>query len=59
MTGACDSEVQKSVEVPQDQYLDRVVDVPVVLQRHVRTTHTAQETVEVLQSLIEWLTWLW
>ena len=30
--------------------VDRVVDVPVVLQRQVRTTRTAQETVEVLQS---------
>merc|ERR1712013_650060 len=37
--------VQKMVEVPQVQYIDRVVDVPVVKQRHVPAIQKVQKTV--------------
>merc|ERR1712084_55842 len=40
---------QKTVEVPQVQYIDRVVDVPVVKQRHVPSVQKVQKTVEVPQ----------
>ena len=38
--------VQRTVEVPQVQYIDRVVDVPVVMQRQVPTIQTVQKTVD-------------
>ena len=41
--------VQKTVEVPQVQYIDKIVDVPVVAQRHVLTSQSVQKTVEVSQ----------
>merc|ERR1719356_2168210 len=37
--------VQKTVEVPQVQYIDRVVDVPVVKQRQVPSVQKIQKTV--------------
>jgi len=37
------------VEVPQVQYIDRVVDVPVVKQRQVPSVQKVQKTVEVPQ----------
>ena len=39
--------VEKTVEVPQMQYTDRIVGVPVVTQRRIPTVQTAQRTVEV------------
>ena len=36
-TGTCDSEVQKTVEVPQVQYFGRIVDVPVAIQQKAPT----------------------
>ena len=41
--------VEKTVEVPQVQYTDRIVGVPVVTQRRVPTIQTAQGTMEVPQ----------
>ena len=41
--------VQKTVEVPQVQYLDKTVDVPVVRQGQVPTVQAVQKTVEVPQ----------
>ena len=38
---------QKTVEVPQVQYSDRIVDMPVVVQRRVPTIQAAQKTEEV------------
>ena len=37
---------QKTMGVPQVQYIDQVVDLPVVTQRRIPTTQTAQRTVE-------------
>ena len=45
--------VQKTVEVPQGQHMDRIVDVTVVLQHQVPTSHTVQKTAEV--STVRWL----
>ena len=50
MTGACDSGVQKTTEILQVQYIHRIADVPVVMQRQVPTMQTVQETVEGPQS---------
>ena len=47
MTGACDSEVQKTVEISHVQHTYRIVDSPVVTQRQVPTIQTVQNTVEV------------
>ena len=44
--------VQKTMEVPQVQYIDKIVDVPVVAQRQVSTIQTVQRTVEVPQQRI-------
>ena len=41
--------VQKSVEVPQLQYEDQVVEVPVTKQVHVPLVETVQKSVEVPQ----------
>ena len=41
--------VQKTVEVPQVQYIDKNVDVPVVRQGQVPTVQAVQKTVEVPQ----------
>merc|ERR1712066_778885 len=41
--------IQKTVEVPQVQYVDRIVDVPVVKQRQVPAIQKLQKTVEVPQ----------
>ena len=35
--------VQKTVEVPRVQYIDKVADIPVDVQRQVSTIHTAQQ----------------
>ena len=43
--------VLKTVEAPQMQYIDRIVDLPVVMQRRVPTIQTAQRTVEVPQTI--------
>ena len=45
--GRAPREVQQ--EVPQVQYIDRIVDVPVLMQRQVPTIQTVQKTVEVIQ----------
>ena len=50
MTGACDSGVQKTAEIPQVQFIDRIADVPVVMQSQVPIIHTVQKTVEGPQS---------
>ena len=44
MTSACDSEVEKTVKIPQ--CIVRIVDVPVVMRRHEPTIQTVQKTVE-------------
>ena len=41
--------VQKTVEVPQVQYIDKTVDVPVVKQGQVHAVQAVQKTVEVPQ----------
>ena len=38
--------VQKTVEVPLTQFVDRVVDTPVLQQRQVRTVQMVQKTME-------------
>ena len=43
------SRVQKTGEVPQVQYNDKVVNVPVVMQRLDPTVQTVQKMVEVPQ----------
>ena len=50
MTGACDSGMQKTAEIPRVQHIHRIVDVPVVMQRQVPTIQTDRKTVEVHQS---------
>ena len=39
--------VQKTVEVPRVQYIDKVADIPVDMQRQVSTTQAAQDIEEV------------
>ena len=41
--------VQKTVEIPQVQFLDKVVDIPVVVQRQVPMVQKVQKTLEVPQ----------
>merc|ERR1711916_268845 len=43
------NQVTKQVEIPQIQYIDKVVDVPVVMQRQLPTIQKVQKTVEVPQ----------
>ena len=43
-------EVQETVEVPQIQFIDKTLDVPVVMQRQVPTVQKVQKTVEVPQT---------
>eukprot|EP00971_Amphidinium_carterae_P052413 1031692-Amphidinium_carterae.1 len=43
------STVQKTVEVPQVQIIDKVVDVPVTKERMCPMVSTVQKTVEVPQ----------
>ena len=50
MTGASDSEVQNTVELPQVQHIERIVDVTLVMQHQVPTIRSAQKMVEVPQS---------
>ena len=40
---------QKTVEMPQLQFVDELVDISIVIQRQVPMLHTAQKTVQVLQ----------
>ena len=40
---------QKTVEMPQLQFVDEVVDISIVIQRQVPMLHTAQKTVQVPQ----------
>lgn len=42
-------EVQKVAEVPQVQYIDKIVDAPVQKQRQVPMVQKVQKTVEVPQ----------
>ena len=42
--------VQQTVEVPQVQYIDKAVDVPVAVQRQVPSIETVQKTVEIPQT---------
>ena len=44
-------QVQKTVEVPQIQFIDKAVDVPVIVQRQVPIVRKVQKTVEVPQAL--------
>ena len=46
---AAHTEAQKTVEVPQVQYTDETIDVPVGVQRQVPTSQSIQKTVEVPQ----------
>ena len=41
--------VEQTMEVPQVQYTDRVINVPVAMQRTVSTVRATQKTVEVPQ----------
>ena len=41
--------VDENLEVPKIQFIDRVVDIPVVLQRRVPTVQTVQKTGEIPQ----------
>ena len=41
--------VQKTVEIPQVQFLNKVVDIPVVVQRQVPMVQKVQKTLEVPQ----------
>merc|ERR1712012_1319198 len=41
--------VQKTVEVPQLQFIDKVVDIPVVAQRQIPMVQTVQKTIEIPQ----------
>ena len=43
-------QIQETVEVPQVQFIDRAVDVPVVMQRQVPIVQKVQRTVEVPQA---------
>ena len=43
-------QVQKTVEVPQIQFIDKAVDVPVIVQRQVPIVRKVQKTVEVPQA---------
>ena len=45
--------VQKTVEVPQTQFIDKVVDFPVHMQRQVPAVQVAQKTVKELRSTFE------
>ena len=40
---------QKTVEMPQLQFVEEVVDISIVIQRQVPMLHTAQKTVQVPQ----------
>ena len=40
---------QKTVEMPQLQYVDEVADISIVIQRQVPMLHSAQKTVQVPQ----------
>ena len=40
---------KKTVEMPQLQFVDEVVDISIVIQRHVQMLHTVQKTAQVLQ----------
>ena len=42
-------QIQETVEVPQVQFIDKAVDVPVVIQRQVPTVQKMQKTAEVPQ----------
>ena len=57
LTGGCpvsrplmEETMQKTVEVPQIQFIDRAVDVPVVMQRQVPIVQKVPKTVEVPQA---------
>merc|ERR1711916_74501 len=41
--------VQKTVEVPQLQFIDKVVDIPVEAQRQIPMVQTVQKTIEIPQ----------
>ena len=43
-------QIQETVEVPQIQFIDKAVDVPVVVQRQVPIVQMVQKTVEVPQA---------
>ena len=47
MSSKLTGSVQKTVEVPQCEYLDRVVDVLVVLQRHSSMIQKVARTAEI------------
>ena len=42
--------VQKTTEIPQLQFPDQMVDVPVMVQRQVSSIETVQKAVEVPQT---------
>ena len=45
--------VQKTVAIPQTQFIDRLVNVPLVTQRQVRTIQKIQKTLEIPQAKLE------
>ena len=45
------SNVQKTAEVPQAQFIDKVVDVPVDMQRQAPAVQVVQKTAEVTNSV--------
>ena len=49
-SSACDSAVQKTVELSQVQHTGRIVDVTVVTPHQVPTTQSVQKMVQVPQS---------
>ena len=56
MAHVASEKVQRTVDVPQVQYVDKIADAPVVMRGQVPTVRAVQKTVEVPQvkSLIEW-----
>ena len=48
-TGTCDSGVQKTVELPQVQRTERILDVTVVIPHQVPTIWTVKQMVDVPQ----------
>ena len=49
MAHVASEKVQKTVDVPQVQYIDKIADAPVVMRGQVPTIQTVQKTVEVPQ----------
>ena len=48
--GAYDSAVQKTVELPQVQHIERIIDVTVLMRHQVPSIHTVRKMLQVPQS---------